>query len=77
MEGIEFLRNMISAYNYCREEFLMQYTSEELIAIRKAWLSCEWDIYPDQWSKSQIARAIQGEVPKFTDEGNPIEPNNL
>jgi hypothetical protein len=74
MTGIDFLRNMISNFNYCREDFLSQYSVEELVTIRKAWLACEWDIMPDQWSKTQIESVLRdGTVPIFTDDGLPTE----
>jgi hypothetical protein len=74
MSGIDFIRNMVGAFDYCNENFISQYSPEELIAIRKAWIACEWDIMPDQWTVRQVEDAIhEGKVPRFDDDGEPIE----
>ena len=68
MSDIDFLRSMISNFNYCSEDFLCRYSVNELVAIRKAWLACQWDIMPDQWSKDQIESAIRdGTPPTFAE----------
>jgi len=73
MTGMEFLRNMVRAFDGCREDVLDRFTVEELIAIRRAWLASGWEFYPDQWSDAQIDAALRGIPPKWDDNEQPIE----
>jgi hypothetical protein len=66
--GMEKLRIAVNALNYCRESFLDQFTSEELLKIHAAWTASGWDIFPDQWTARQVQEALQGTPPKWTDE---------
>lgn len=64
--AIEELREMVRAFDYCREDFLTDWTVGELLAIWRAWGACEWDLYPDQWSAQQAKEAAGlGKVPRF------------
>jgi len=72
LTAIEFLREMIKAFDWVNESFNMSFTVEELIKIRKAWLVCEWDFYPDQWTERQVQDALNGIIPKWDHNEQPI-----
>lgn len=70
--AIEEMRAMVRAFDNLSENFNDRYTLPELITIWRAWRACEWDYYPDQWSKDQIHAVLRlGVVPRFTDDGKP------
>jgi hypothetical protein len=58
LSGPEVLRRAVKLVDSCREDFNIEYTSEELIRLAKiCWLSA-WDILPDNWTQEQIDRAL-------------------
>jgi hypothetical protein len=69
--AIQQVRAMVRAFSYCRESFLEQFTLDELRALYRAWLACEWDFFPDRWSREQVLAALGGTVPTFRDDGTP------
>ena len=72
--GIDALRGAVLAFNNVREDFLQQFSAQELLTLYAAWMACEWDIWPDQWSDAQVKAALRGEVPRFDDDGRPLRP---
>lgn len=44
---------------------LEDFSSADLLAIGRAHLGSEWDIYPGAWSARQLREAIAGLVPRF------------
>ncbi len=72
MTGIEELRTIVGAMDQCRESFMDPFTAEEIVKIWRAWRACEFDIYPDQWSKRQVKEALRGIVPRFDSNEKPV-----
>lgn len=66
LAGIEYLRTAVESLNTLRETTFDNLSTEEILRMYDAWLACEWDIYPDQWSDDQLEGAIKlGLVPNF------------
>lgn len=53
---------------------LEDFTSAELLAIGRAHLGSEWDIYPGSWSARQLREAIAGVVPRFRESARGFVP---
>jgi len=70
--GAEELRLIVTNLGHCREGFLDRYSAEQLLAIGRAQIACDWDIFPDQWTPKQIRGALLGRVPLFDDDGRPL-----
>jgi hypothetical protein len=63
--GADELRLIVQNMNYCREGFNDRYTAEQLVAIGRAHIACEWDNPPDTWTPRQVRAALRGKVPRF------------
>lgn len=70
--GIEKLRSMVAMLNNNSESFNQNYSIEELCQLHNMALKCLWDYRLDQWSKRQIAEALQGIVPQWDDNEQPL-----
>ena len=70
--GAEELRLIVANLNCCRERFLDRFTAEQLLAIGRAQIACEWDNPPDTWTVKQVRAALRGKVPRFDDDGRPL-----
>ena len=70
--GIEKLRSVMTMFNRCSESFNQRFTIEELCQLHSMALESEWDFYPDQWSTRQIKEALEGMVPQWDDNEQPI-----
>ena len=64
--AIDTLRRAVKMFDYNNESFNQRFSStEELILIARACWASDWDVFPDQWTKEQVERALKGEPPKF------------
>jgi len=71
----ELLRVIVRNMDATTESFNQRYDLQQLLAIYRAHLASDWDIYPDQWSAAQLRAAIEhGEPPRFQDDGTPCPP---
>jgi hypothetical protein len=72
LTGIEYLRNMVEAFNGCREDFLdsgkRAFSVKQLMRIYDCWLRSPCDVYPDNWSKRQIQEALDYDMAPDWDE---------
>jgi hypothetical protein len=67
LSGIDQLRTAVKAFAHCKEDFLYQFTAEELIKLWRVSRQCDMDLYPDQWAKRQVTQAIKYRViPRWT-----------
>lgn len=71
MTGAELLRLIVQNINTTHESFNDQYSLDELIQIHKMFLLSDWDIYPDDWTKRQVKKALQGIPPQWTKNEKP------
>jgi hypothetical protein len=69
---IEFLRDLVAAFNSCREDSIDSLSIEELVNIYRCWLQCGWDYYPDNWTLRQIKEATRGICPDWDDNGKAV-----
>ena len=66
--AIDDMREAVKAFSCLNETFLQSFdTVEQLLAIRKAWRGCAYDICPDEWTDRQIDEAIRGKIPRWRD----------
>jgi hypothetical protein len=59
--GADMIRACYNLINNCREDFVMQFTAEELLLLYRAYKRSEWDITPDRWTGDEIEAALRGE----------------
>jgi hypothetical protein len=59
--GIEELRRAVRTLDRCRESWNETFTAAELLLLVQAVAACEWDIFPDQLTEADVARALRGE----------------
>jgi hypothetical protein len=72
--AIEYLRRMVKCFDGNNETLNMNYTLTELLNIWSAWNQCQWDYYPEQWSKKQLMLAAKdATVPVFDPDGLAVD----
>jgi len=69
---IDMLRQIVHAFDQCREASIASFTVPELINIYHCWVRCGWDYYPDEWTDKQIKEAKQGICHDWNDTGSPV-----
>ena len=72
VNGIDELRAAVRHFGNCTETFLQQFTAEELIAIRRAWVASGWDFSPDRWETWQVDDALAGHAPQWDNDELPL-----
>jgi len=70
--GIEFLRSLVSYFDFQNESSNERFTIEQLVQLHKMALATDWDIYVDQWSARQIKEALQNIPPAWDDNQEPV-----
>ncbi len=70
--GIDELRDLVTAFNACREDFNTEFTTEQLLQLWRMWLATEADVYPDEWTAAQVTAALAGVVPRWDAQEHPI-----
>lgn len=70
--GADELRLIVRNIDATRESFLERFTAEELLQLFRMQLASGWDFYPDQWTARQVAEALRGVVPTWTDDECPV-----
>lgn len=71
MTEIEKLRHIGRLSEEVRESLWDNMTRVEILRVLDAWMSSDWDFYPDQWTRAQLVDAKRyGISPDFrhTDE---------
>lgn len=69
--AIEHLRLMVQNFNSVNETFNTRFSMLELLAIHRAWMLSEWDIFPDNWTPRQIKEALKGLPPQWDNDEKP------
>lgn len=70
--AIEEMRDIVNAFSWCPDGFNYRWSFEQLITLRRAWRKSEWDILPVDWTARQLREALDGVVPQWDDEENPV-----
>jgi hypothetical protein len=74
--AIDAMREMVAAFDQCRESFNERFTLPELVRIWDAWNQCGWTFYPDQWADRQVREALRGIAPNWgADERPKFDPD--
>lgn len=68
----DMLRQLVNAFNNCRECSIDSLTIPELINIYHCWMRCGWNIYPDEWADKQIKEAKKGICPEWDERERPV-----
>lgn len=64
--GLDELRRATRLFERTSLYVVDSCTVEELLNIARACWASDWDLFPDQWSKEQVARAaLNAEPPRF------------
>lgn len=69
----ELLRLIVRNLGNEPEAFLERFTVSELVAIGRAQLAADWEIPPHRWTPLQLRAALKGQVPRWNNEGQPVE----
>jgi len=69
---IDMLREIVGAFDQCRECAIDSLTIPELLNVYHCWMRCGWNIYPDEWTAKQMAEAKQGICPDWDDRERPV-----
>jgi len=72
-KGAEELRRAVALLDNMRESFNDSHTTAELLQLCRVYRACEWDIAPDRWTPDQLSAALQGVVPRWDEDGRPVE----
>lgn len=72
MSAIEHFRLMVQNFNGCTESFNERFSAVQLLAIHRAWMLSEWDIYPDSWTARQVREALKGLPPQWDNDEKPV-----
>lgn len=80
--GAEELRRIVAHIENCRESALDPYSAEEILRLARACWASEWDVWIDDLSPEQCAKAIEDPafVPRFEETKGglrPIHPDPL
>jgi hypothetical protein len=67
MTSQDFLRYTSRLFDKCNMSLVGEdWTPEELLNIARACRASEWDVYPDQWTETQLqAAAEHADPPRF------------
>lgn len=66
--NVEQLRRAVKAIDTMREGFNTEYSAQELLRLVTICWGSNWDILPDEWTREQVARALEsGAVPGWTE----------
>lgn len=64
--NVDELRRAVRVLDMMSESFNMAYTAPDLLRLVKVCWSGDWDITPDEWTPTQIIRALEeGRAPNF------------
>ena len=72
LSGIGQARDIVQAFNACRESFNERFDYTDLHHLRMMWLASEWDYSPDNWTDWQVSDALDGFPPKWDDSEKPV-----
>ena len=72
MTGAERLRATVRMVDNCRESFVDEFTTDNLVTLWMAYFLSDYDWTPDHWSRRQVARAMGGIVPTWDESGEPV-----
>lgn len=61
--GLERLQRTVRVLEYCRLDWVDQFSATDLLKIVDAHLRAGWDVFPDSWSRRQLREAISHGTP--------------
>lgn len=70
--GCDELRQIVKLMDMNSESFNQQYTAEELVRIFQMCMISDWDFLPDQWEEKQVLEALNGYIPQWDNNEEPI-----